>query len=467
MDPKQLVFIGFGAVARSLVTIMLNIKTCVNRLPILIIDPKKLDHSETYIMLCQYARKNNLSIQHVCVKLTKENYIDIFGKYVKNNAIVIELAYRVNTLAIILECRKRQCVYVNTAIDEWMHTSTSLFSLKKKILAGVASDNGPNMTTVVNHGMNPGLVTHLVKFLLKILSKKSSNDKLMQLCKNGKYNHVAKELGLTLIQIAERDNQITHLTSNENAFYNTWSVIGLLDESTLRAEVSWGTHEKKIPTDADVSALDDSCQIRLPLLGNQLRTRSFEPEGGKLTGYCIPHAECYSLANFLQVKDTSRNISIYRPSVYYSYLIPDTAKLITHYIEYCLDDNGFPKKEHVLRSDEIQSGFDSVGCLAFFNNGKRYWIGSTIYNDFAKKYSPEINVTCMQVGISVLACVEWMLLNPNKGLLEPEDIDTAFILSYCKEWLGKLYCADVTDKCGLKSDQFSDLVIFPNNVVFK
>jgi homospermidine synthase len=210
--------------------------------------------------------------------------------------------------------------------------------------------------------------------ILKKLSEKSPNNRLMQLCKIGKYNHVAKELGLTLIQIVERDNQITHLTSNENTFYNTWSVIGLLDETTLRAEVSWGTHEKKIPNDADVSNLDDSCQIRLPLLGNQLRTLSFEPEGGKLTGYCIPHAECYSLANYLQVKDGSKNISVYRPSVYYSYLIPDTAKLISHYLEYCLDDNGLPKEEHVLRSDEIHSGFDSVGCLAFFNNGKRYWM---------------------------------------------------------------------------------------------
>lgn len=467
MDPKQLVFIGFGAVARSLVTIMLNVDTRIKKLPILIIEPKNLDNSDTYITLCGYMKANKLPIKYIRTKLTKENYINIFGNYVKNNAIVIDIAYRVNTLDIIIECRKRQCVYVNTAIDEWERSKIPLFTLKKKILAGVTANREMNMTTVLNHGMNPGLVTHFMKFLMKVLAKKSSNDKLIQLCNSGKYNYVAKELGLTLIQIAERDSQTTHLTSNENSFYNTWSIIGLLDESALNAEVSWGTHEKKIPIGADVSDLNDSCQIRLPLLGNQLRTRSFEPEGGKLTGYCIPHAECYSLANFLQVKDVSGNVSIYRPSVYYSYLIPDTAKLITHYMEYCLDDNGFPKEEHVLRSDEILSGFDSVGCLAFFNNGKRYWIGSTMYNNFAKKYSPEINVTCMQVGISVLACVEWMLLNPNKGLLEPEDVDTAFVLSYCRKWLGKLYCADVTDKCGLKSDQFSDLMIFPNNVVFK
>ena len=45
-----------------------------------------------------------------------------------------------------------------------------------------------------------------------------------------------------------------------------------------------------------------------------MRTHSFEPVGGALIGFNIPHAECYSLVDFLRVGET------YRPGSHYSYL---------------------------------------------------------------------------------------------------------------------------------------------------
>ena len=234
----------------------------------------------------------------------------------------------------------------------------------------------------------------------------------------------------------------------------------------MNTEISWGTHEKKIPPNADVSKLHDFCQIYLPCLGYQLRTTSYEPEGKELSGYCVPHAESYTLARFLQVLDKNNQV-VYRPTVYYSYLIPDTAKLACHYVDYCLDDKGLPKHEHVLGSGEIKSGYDSVGCLLFFKDGKRYWIGSVMHNEIAKKLFKEVNVTCMQVGISLLAAIEWMLQNPYEGIVDPEFVDSNFILSFCKDWLGKLYCADVTNECNLKSDQFCEMISFPDNLGFE
>jgi homospermidine synthase len=465
MEPSQIVIIGFGAIAKSFITILLNSSSKLQSLPVVIFEPKDLSSSETFNLV-----SSKMKTIYIQTHVKQNNYISLFKKYVKQNAIVLEAAYRISTLDIINECQKYKCVYLSTACDSWVHSNSTLFEVQQKIMKGIQYDN-QHMTAVLNHGMNPGLVSHFVKYLLSQLAIKSKNTNNIDLLKQNKYNQIAQNLGLSLIQIAERDTQISNVITTEKLFCNTWSVIGFVDEATLGAEISWGTHEKKLPSNADTSKLNDTCQIYLRLHGNQLRTLSYEPEGGRLSGYCIPHAECYSLAQFLQIKNNSQ--ILYRPTVYYSYLVSDNAKLMSHYLDYCLDSNFLPLNEHVLRSDEIISGYDSVGCLVFFGNkndttelaGKRYWIGSIMSNEIAKNKFPEINVTCMQVGISILSCIEWMIQNPNQGVIEPEEVDTTFILDYCKKWLGKLFCLDVTSKCGLDSDQFSDLVVFPNGII--
>ena len=329
--------------------------------------------------------------------MTKDNYQTIFAHDILDRAIIVDLAYRIDTACVIQECQGKHCLYINTAIDNWEHSDKSIFSVKTAILKSVKYPTSePHMTAVLNHGMNPGLVSHFVKSLLKILARNAS-------IKHQEYNLIARDLGLTLIQIAERDNQRTHLMSTEKTFFNTWSVIGFIDEALLPTEISWGTHEQLLPYSANTKVLEKSSQIILPIPGYQVRTRSYEPKGGEFTGYCIPHVECYSLANFLRVKDT------YHPSVYYSYLIPDTVKLTADYMEYCLDKNYLPQSEHVLRSDEILGGYDSVGCLLFFRQPdqtlKKYWIGTIVTNQMARQISPEINGTCLQVAISVLSCL--------------------------------------------------------------
>jgi homospermidine synthase len=329
------------------------------------------------------------------------------------------------------------------------------------------------MTAMFNHGMNPGLVSHFVKYLLGSLATSSNSGdgsdsgdtrrKLAEWKRTGQYNLIARELGLTLVQIAERDNQTTPYLSSEKCFYNTWSVVGFVDEATLPSEISWGTHESALPYGASKQNKKASTQIILPIPGYQVRTRSYEPRGGAFTGYCIPHAEAYSIANYLRVGDS------YNPSVYYSYLVPDTAKLITHYLDYSLNEKHLPQREHVLRADEITSGYDSVGILAFFRKEgklKKYWVGTILSNESAAKLSPEVNATCTQVAISVLACVEWMLLNPYEGIVEPEDADSDFIISYCRDWLGDFFMADVTEECDIDSDQLSHLLTAPNHVLF-
>jgi homospermidine synthase len=505
----QLVLIGFGMVSRTMMTMMLKLNPTMARLPIVIIDPKKIvpagrgrggrggnvghaqqsggGHGDAGAIPPRPASFNkkkstqkfahqpevirsevlgklmkiNPNVTILQQKVTKDNYKSLFETYVLDGAVVVDVAVRVDTVSLIQECQRKKCLYVNTAIDYWVHNDDSLMTVKQHILDNIKyGAHEKRMTAVLNHGMNPGLVSHFTKTLLGILAQRSSDLKLHEWYDKRKYNLIAKKLGLTLIQIAERDNQQTTRPSTEDEFTNTWSVVGLIDEALLKTEVSWGTHESVTPKSASGKK---NSQIILPAIGSQVRTRSYEPKGGAFTGYCIPHAEAYSIANFLRV---GRG---YNPSVYYSYLIPDTAKLISHYLEYALNEDYLPKHEHVLRSDEITSGYDSVGILAFFRTPKgltKYWVGTIISNDYAKKISPEINGTCLQVAISVLGCIEWMIQNPHKGIIEPEMVDTDFIIDYAHEWLGEFFYDDVTDTCDIESDELSKLLSSPNGILF-
>lgn len=452
---SQLVFIGFGMVAKSLLTLMfIKDALCVYETPVLIIEPNNLDDC----LVIQRLKKAHPNVKIIQDKLTAINYKQIFNQHVKHNAVIIDLSWRVKTSDIINECQAKECLYVNTAIDEWHHTDMTLYDLKQHILKEV--DN-PKMTSVINHGMNPGMVSHITKAFLMMMAKKHNKT---QLLKEKKYGQIAKEIGLTTIQIAERDTQLSNRHTTEKEFCNTWSVVGLIDESLLNAEISWGTHEKKMPLKADTSKLQESGQIILPIPCSQVRAKTFEPLGGLATGYCIAHAECYSLAKFLMLPD-------YRISSYYCYLIPDVAKTIAHYLDYCLDDEFMPEKYHILRSDEITSGYDSVGCLFYLREPelKIYWFGCAYTNDAIRKISPEINGTCMQVAVSLLACIEWMIGHPRQGLIEPEEVDTEYIIQNCQEHMGIFKCVNVTEeckKCGLVSDQFSDLVVVPKDILF-
>ena len=49
---------------------------------------------------------------------------------------------------------------------------------------------------------------------------------------------------------------------------------------------------------------------------------------------------------------------------------------------------------------------------------------------------PNQNATTLQVAISVIAAVLWIIENPNKGVLTPEDLPHEYILNIARPYLG-------------------------------
>lgn len=480
--PSQIVFVGFGMVGRSILSVLRRKEPGWTHVPVLIFDPRDLSSCK---VISDARTHSDMDITVVGVALSETNCSLLFESRVLPGAMVFEVAWRVSTRDLLIECERRDCFYINTALDHWVGrrqdwtagdmVATSLVSWKRQLVAGLSRPG--RRTAILNHGMNPGLVSHLVKYALSRLYQQEGRERCCAPPNTGAegvnasptYSQMAQALGLTSVIISERDTQKTRLQTTERCFLNTWSVVGFFDEAIDPVQLSWGTHERLMPKLANTDLLHSDAQIVLPIRGNQLRARSFEPAGGLLTGYVVPHAECYSIADFLREGDH------YRPSCYYCYQIPDIAKVAAHYMDRAAQEPEFGY--HVVESGDITDGYDSVGallCLRGSGSGiagkssmRKFWIGSILDNEEAKGIHREVNATCIQVAISVLAAARWSLQHPFAGICEPEQLDSEFIVDYAKEYLGKFVFSECTAETASLSDEFRDLLVCPRPEAFE
>ena len=109
---------------------------------------------------------------------------------------------------------------------------------------------------MLEHGANPGLISHFTKQGLLDIGKRAikdgkvkgkAADEIRQLMAEQTFNRLAMKLGVKVIHCSERDTQITDKPKQVDEFVNTWSVEGFREEGTTTAEMGWGTHEKELP----------------------------------------------------------------------------------------------------------------------------------------------------------------------------------------------------------------------------
>ena len=67
-----------------------------------------------------------------------------------------------------------------------------------------------------------------------------------------------------------------------------------------------------------------------------------------------------------------------------------------------------------------------------------YWFGSQLSTKEARKLAPHNSATSLQITVSVLAGVAWALNNPNRGIIEADEMDYQEIIDMCTPYLGKL-----------------------------
>ena len=86
--------------------------------------------------------------------------------------------------------------------------------------------------------------------------------------------------------------------------------------------------------------------------------------------------------------------------------------------------------------DDITEGMDELGVLLGGHKKNAYWFGSQLSVQEARKLAPYNNATSLQVTASVLSGMIWCIENPNRGLVEPDEIDFQRNLEICRPYLG-------------------------------
>ena len=160
--------------------------------------------------------------------------------------------------------------------------------------------------------------------------------------------------------------------------------------------------------------------------------RSWTPKGGPMIGFLITHGESITTADYFTVRDGSGK-AVYRPTVHYAYHPCDDAVLSVR--EFQMKNFEMQPKTRPL-NEEIVDGIDELGALLMGDFGA-YWYGSQLSIHEARQLlGPDYNATSIQIAAPVLAGAMWLIEHPDRGLVEPEDLDHDFVLDICRPYLG-------------------------------
>ena len=89
-----------------------------------------------------------------------------------------------------------------------------------------------------------------------------------------------------------------------------------------------------------------------------------------------------------------------------------------------------------IMMDDITTGIDELGVLLGGHKKNAYWYGSQLSIDEARKLAPHNSATTLQVTAAVLAGMVWAMENPNRGIVEPDEMDYRRCLEICNPYLG-------------------------------
>jgi homospermidine synthase len=437
----SVLIIGYGAVSQCTLPILLD-HIDVPREKITIIDfedkNKALKHH------------TDTGIKFIQKKITPENLDAMLTKYAGDNALIIDLAWNIGATDILTWAHNHNTIYVNTSVELWdPYSPKEIFEktlywrqMQLKKLKDKWGEDA--VTAVVDHGANPGLISHFVKKGLVDLAEKLIKDKLVsekeiielkKHLESKDFAHLARRLNVKVIHCSERDTQLTDKPKEVDEFVNTWSVEGFREEGIAPSELGWGTHEKKLPALAYTAPYGPKNQIFLAQMGINTRVKSYVPEVGPIEGMIVRHGEAYGISERLTVRDKNGK-PIYRPTVNYAYMP-------CHEALSSLDE--LRARNYVLQpkirimTDEITSGKDLLGALLMGHKLNSWWTGTILSIEEARKIVPGQNATTMQVAAGVISAVRWMIENPKKGICLPDDLPHDYILNIAKPYLGELH----------------------------
>ena len=426
----RLVIIGFGSIGQGVLPLLLrHIEMRPGQITVITAEPRGHEEAVEY------------GIEFIEAGLTRENYRAVLEPLLGRGDFLLNVSVDVSSVALIELCRERGALYLDTCIEPWPggYTDPNLppaarsnYALRESALALRPKQPGQNAgpTAIITHGANPGLVSHFVKQALIDVAR-AADPAVAAPADRGGWGRLAQRLGVRAIHIAERDTQVSTTPKAPGEFVNTWSIDGFYSEGSQPAELGWGTHERHLPADGRRHDFGSQAAIYLLRPGAGTRVRSWTPLEGPYLGFLITHGESISIADYLTLQDGER--AVYRPTCHYAYHPCDDAVLSLHELA---GKNWHLQTKKRLMMEEIVAGIDELGVLLLGPEKGVYWYGSRLSIAEARRVAPHNNATSLQVTAPVLAGIIWAIENPQRGIVEPEELDFARVLEICRPYLG-------------------------------
>ncbi len=455
---NKIVQFGFGAVGKSFFEkISKEIK--FDKTKFFVISRNKLEYS---FFLELGGHIGNFIIADI----NKNNFKEIFSQYLDEGDLLIDFADSVGTRDFVEWCANRNIMYLNTGETDWSDNWYSIFeeNLKKNKLCDELKNNKSvnKYPIVLQHGNNPGLVSHFVKAGLEYVVKKQfKNDKnLNALLAEKKFNQIAQALNLMQIHVNDIDLQKVKDKFDENTLYNTWSIDSFFFEMLSEATANIGTKEK-INYENECNMIDlKNGFLEFKDIAIDKMAKTYYPHG-KFESFIVPHEETITIAKSLEVK--RGDLVEYRPTVVFLYLPCEFAvkylkkARVNDYLHpdingpQDIDDNKgitiirgvkYPQQAEIIYKENIKSGTEYVGILLLGSKFKPVWVGNRIKKNFLyrdKKKSFWQTPTITPVAMSALAATCWMIKHKEEGgIYFPDDIkEYKEIIKFSEKYISK------------------------------
>ncbi|MFM8628720.1 MAG: saccharopine dehydrogenase NADP-binding domain-containing protein [Candidatus Limnocylindrus sp.] len=457
--PARVVVLGCGSIGQAVV-------------PLLIRDVKIAPSSIRVVEMVDTRHRIADSIAAGVVSeqaaVTRENLAHFLGERLSAGDILLDLAWNIDAIAIIEWCRNAGVRYLNTSVEVWEPyadvekqppASRTLYHRHMALRAAMRSwgdNNGPS--AILEHGANPGWVSHEAKYALEQLGAEllkrglvsgSAKEDLERALADGAHARIAEASGTKIIQIAERDTQLTDRPKEVGEFVNTWSGEGFYEEGIAPAELGWGTHERTMPA-RGLAHSDNGPrnQILIQRAGMETHVRTWVPGatpataisgGSESIGMLIRHGEAFTMSEHLTVLNDD-GAARYRPTVYYAYCPSDSAIASVHELR---GRNWEHPDRFRLLNNEITTGEDRLGVLLLGHPLKAWWSGSLLSIDEARAILPGHSATTLQVAGAVIGAVGWLLRHPNEGIRVPDELPHNEVLPEIRNYLGMRWAGAV------------------------
>lgn len=454
----RIVQFGFGAVGKSFYEkISKEIKFNENKYFVITMDKFEFD---------AYVNLGGIVSNFIVSEVTRDNFKEVFAPYLSEGDLLIDFADTVGTKDFCEWCAENNIMYLNTGEADWPDHWYSIFE-ENELKCGIKekhakSENTNKYPIVLQHGNNPGLVSHFVKAAIEyIVNTQFKKDKrLKDLLKTDKFNEAAALLGIKMIHVNDIDLQEVKGDYNDEILFSTWCTDSFWFEMLSEATANIGMHEKIDYKEECNFSDSEKGFLEFKKIAADKKCRTIYP-GGNFEGFLVPHEETITIAKSLEVK-AGEKVS-YRPTVMFIYLPctyasnyfsnakvnvypnPDPNKpqdvdnengtsIIRGYV--------YPKNFEILYQEKISQGTEYVGVLLMGDNFEPVWVGNRVETSFLnkdKKTSYWQTPTITPVAISALAAVCWMLKNKDRGgIYFPDDIpDYKYIINIAEKYISK------------------------------